>query len=116
MNKEGNCISEELSNEKKSTKRYLTIWTVIYLICFPGVFWIALWSILVFDNPRMTVFVGLTTICLALCVPLSMLASIWKMWSKYCQAKYRQARLLWTLPFFVFALAVSFTAISQELL
>jgi hypothetical protein len=118
MNNEGNSISPLCKTfpKRKITKCILVTWTVIYLICFPFIFWASLWSALVFDNPSMTRLIGGIIICLALCVPFSMLVSIWLMWSKYRKAQYRQARWLWILPFFMFALTLLFTAISVSLL
>jgi hypothetical protein len=100
----------------QTIKPMLIAWTIIYLLSFPFIFWMALWSMLIFDKPSMTVPIGLTIVFLFLCVPLAMIVSIWQMWSKYRKAKYSQARWLWVLPFFALALALLFMAVSNALL
>jgi hypothetical protein len=110
------CHTLSDTSEKTHTKPILITWTIIYLLSCPFIFWAALWSMLIFDKPSMTISIGLTIIFLFLCVPLSMLLSIWQMWSKYRKAKYRQARRLWMLPFFALALAILFMAASNALL
>lgn len=100
---------EEISSEQKKARRFIIIWTWLYMICFPFVLWMTLWSILVFDSPSMTVPIGLSIILACLCIPLSMLVSVWKMWSQYFKKKYR------ALPFFTFMFAIIVNVLFQKL-
>ncbi len=62
----------EISLEQKKARRFVTVWTCLYVIFFPLIFWMALWRILIFDSPNITAFIGIPIICTFLCVPLSM--------------------------------------------
>lgn len=103
----------EISPEQKKARRFVTIWTCLYIILFPFVFWMSLWSILVFDNPSMTVPIGITIICAFLCVPFSMLVSIWKMWSKYFHEQYDKIYWFCALPLFALLLAICVNIVLQ---
>jgi hypothetical protein len=43
---------------------------------------------------------GFMIIFVFLCIPFSMLVSIWKMWSKYIKEEYSKMRLFCSLPLF----------------
>ena len=105
----------EISPEQKKARRFVTIWTCLYVIFFPLIFWMALWSILIFDSPSISVFIGIPIICAFLCVPLSMLVSIWKMWSQYFHAQYEKLYWYCALPFFVFLFAICINIVVQKI-
>ncbi len=118
MNIENESAEEggiEISPEQKKARRFVTVWTCLYVISFPLVFWMALWSILIFDSPSITVFIGIPIICAFLCIPLSMLVSIWKMWSYYFHNQYRKIYWFCALPFFMFLFAISINIVVQKL-
>ena len=77
--------------ERRSTCRWITTSTIIYLILFPILFYLSLLSFMVFDNPHMTTFMGLLFIFLFLCIPLSIPVSIFFMWRRYFQMQYSKA-------------------------
>lgn len=103
----------EISQEQKKARRFVTIWTCIYIILFPFVFWMSLWSILVFDNPSMTVPIGISIICAFLGVPFSMLVCVWKMWSKYFHAQYDKICWFCALPLLAFVFAICVNTVLQ---
>lgn len=105
----------EISPDQKKVRRFVTIWTCLYLIFFPFIFWMVLWIFLIFDSPSITIFVGLPIICAFLCVPLSMLVSIWKMWSYYFRERYSKVYWFCALPFFVFLFAIFTNVVSQKI-
>ncbi len=105
----------EISPEQKKARRFVTVWTCLYVILFPLIFWMALWSILIFDSPSITALIGIPIICAFLCVPLSMLVSIWKMWSHYFHKQYYKIHWFCALPFFMFLFAISVNIVVQKL-
>ena len=84
--------------ERKMIKRYASLSTIVYLILFPVLLYISLFSFMAFDNPHMTVFLGLTYISLILFIPLSIPLSIFLIWWKYSRAQYRKALVFCALP------------------
>ncbi len=118
MNSEHESVGDqviEISFEQKKSRRFVTVWTCLYVILFPFVFWMALWSILIFDSPSITVFIGIPIICAFLCLPLSMLVSIWKMWSHYFHKQYPKIHWFCALPFFMLLFAISVNIVVQKL-
>jgi hypothetical protein len=105
----------EISPEQKKARRFVTVWTCLYVIFFPLIFWMALWSILIFDSPSITALIGIPIICAFLCVPLSMLVSIWKMWSHYFHKQYHKIHRFCALPFFMLLFAISVNIVVQKL-
>ena len=99
----------EISPEQKKARRFVTVWTCLYVIFFPLIFWMALWSILIFDSPSITALIGIPIICAFLCVPLSMLVSVWKMWSHYFHKQYHKIHWFCALPFLYFCLLFQLT-------
>ena len=118
MNLESNSAEDpvtEISSEQKKARRFVTVWTCLYVIFFPLIFWMALWSILIFDSPSITALIGIPIICAFLCIPLSMLVSIWKMWSEYFHAQYEKLYWFCALPFFVLLFAICINIVVQKL-
>lgn len=105
----------EISPEQKKARRFVTVWTCLYIIFFPLIFWMALWSILIFDSPSITALIGIPIICAFLCVPLSMLVSVWKMWSHYFHKQYQKIHWFCALPFFMLLFAICINIAVQKL-
>ena len=118
MNIENNSDEDpvtEISPEQKKARRFVTVWTCLYVIFFPLIFWMALWSILIFDSPSITAFTGILIVGAFLCVPLSMLVSVWKMWSHYFHKQYHKIHWFCALPFFMLLFAISVNIVVQKL-
>lgn len=79
------------SKERQSCCRWISASTIIYLLLFPFLFFMSLFSFMAFDNPHMTTFMGLSFIFLFLCIPLSIPVSIFFMWRRYFQMQYSKA-------------------------
>jgi hypothetical protein len=107
--------SENVLPDQKKAKRFVIIWTCLFGFLFPFVFWMSLWSIFIFDNPRATAYTGIPIICAFLCVPLSMLVSIWKMWSHYLHKRYSDVYWFCSLPFLMVLFAILFTSVVEGL-
>jgi hypothetical protein len=101
--------------DEKSAKYCAIGWTIVYLLLFPFLFYVALFSIMVFDNPHMTTPVGLLIIFMSFWVPLSIPVSIYLMWSNYSRGQYKRTHLFWGLPFFTFGIVFLLNAIIQKL-
>jgi hypothetical protein len=86
---------------QKTTKYLAVVCTIIYSILFPFLFYMGLLSSMIFDNPRMTVPVGLSIIALTLLISLSIPISIYLTWSRYLRGLYRRAIFFCALPLIV---------------
>ena len=83
MSVETSSESHEKLKEQKTTKRRLIIYTIIYLCFFPFALIFSLFSFMVFDDPGMTIFLGLFIMSIFFIVPLSILVYIFLIWRKY---------------------------------
>lgn len=95
-------IDGEEKKNQKSAKRCAVGFTILYIILFLPFFYMGLLSSMVFDNPRMTVPIGLSIIFLTLLISLSMPVSIYLMWSRYLRGEYRKTLIFCALPIFTF--------------
>lgn len=93
-----------MDSEKRSfKKRGLVCFTVVYALLFPFLFYMALLSAMVSDNPRIpSFFVGIV-MCIVFCIPLSIPISIYLMWSRYFRRQYDKACLFSWIPVYVIA-------------
>lgn len=89
-------------HSEKQAKYLAVISTIIYMILFPCFFYMGLLSSMVFDNPRMTIPVGLVIIFLTLLISLSMPISIYLIWSRYLRHLYKQSIFFCSLPIITF--------------
>ena len=89
---------EEANENQKSARRCAIGYSVVYSILFFPFFYMGLLTSMIFDNPRMTTPVGLSIIFLAFMIPLSMLISIYLMWSRYLFGRYEKIYLFCALP------------------
>ncbi len=90
----------EEGKNRKSAKYCAIGFTILYLVLFLPFFYMGLLSSMVFDNPRMTVPVGLSMIFLTFLISLSMPVSIYLMWSRYLRGQYKKTRIFCALPIF----------------
>jgi hypothetical protein len=93
--KSNNSISLKV---QKKAKNYGLISTVAYGILFPILLYLSLFSFMAFDNPRMTIPLGLTYIFLFLSIPLSIPIALFFIWLKYSHAEYKKALVFCALP------------------
>lgn len=97
--------------EKKKSKKYGWIATIIYLLLFPIVIGLAGASFMVFDSPSMTAIGGLSIIFMYLCIPISIPITLYLVWSRYTQGKYRQSRLLCLIPLAILIIAAIYDSL-----
>ena len=88
---------------KKINSVYRNLWiaTCLYLLIFFPYFYASLFSLMIFDNPNMTLIRGWTIIGLFLTVPVSLLVAIFFMWRKFEQKQYSRAYFYCGLPLLV---------------
>lgn len=89
---------EEVRRDRKSAKYCAVGFTILYIVLFLPFFYMGLLSSMAFDNPRMTVPVGLSIMSLTFLISLSMPISIYLMWSRYLRSQYQQTRIFCALP------------------
>lgn len=90
-----------------------TICTLLYLILSPFLFYMALLSSMIFAKPSMTIPVGLSIMALIFCIPLSMLISIYLIWSRYNRKEYKKSLLFCALPFSITIVVVIVSSMLQ---
>ena len=105
-NEPHDSLPQDLLAMQKKMFQFVLIWTCIYIVLFPLIFWMALWSALVFDSPGMSISIGLTIIGATFCIPLSMMVSVWKMWSYYFRDEHNKIYRILALPLWAFLFAV----------
>lgn len=110
-----NIAPHELSEDQRRTKRLATVWTVVYLVCFVPLAFFALFTMMVFDSPSMTVPVGISIMIAAWCIPLSIPVSIYLIWSNYSSGRYKRARYFCALPIIMMGVAFLVNACLQLL-
>lgn len=101
--------------ERRKTKICAWIATIIYLLLFPFLVMFAGASTMVFDSPSMTITYGLSIIFLSLCIPLSIPITLYFVWSRYSQDKYKISRLFCLIPFCI-AVVTFFCFILEDII
>jgi hypothetical protein len=86
-----------LLENQKTTKRWIWIMTLIYLVPFPILLYASLFSVAILE-PTGSKFLQVTFIALCLSIPLSIPPSIYFMWRRYFQRKYPKARFYCVVP------------------
>ena len=86
--------------EDKKARRLAKTITIVYLLLFPVFFVFALASCMVFDKPNMNIPFGLMLIFLCFSIPLSMLFTLYLVWSRYTRGNYEQSRRLCWIPLY----------------
>ena len=109
-------VSIDVEDDRKKTKRYAWIATIIYLVLLPFLFMFAATSIMIFDSPSMSVFFGLSIIFLCFCVPLSIPFTFYFVWSRYSQGKYKESRQFCLLPLYIAMIAFAYNALVDTFL
>ncbi len=109
-------VSIDIEDDRKKTKRYAWITTIIYLVLFPFLFMFATTSIMIFDSPSMSVLFGLSIIFLCFCVPLSIPFTFYFIWSRYSQGEYRKSRRFCLLPLYIAMIAFAYNALIDTFL
>jgi hypothetical protein len=104
-------VFNDIEDEKKKTKKYAKVATIIYLILFPFLFMFAATSIMIFDSPSMTVPLGLSIIFLCFSVPLSIPFTFYFVWSCYSQGEYKKSRQFCLLPLYIALIAFAYNAL-----
>lgn len=97
------CPPESESTSSKKCKQELILCTVIYVLLFPFLLYMALLSSMVSDSPRITPFFVGVIMFIVFCIPLSIPISIYFMWSRYFREQYGKARLFSYIPFYMMA-------------
>jgi len=92
----------ERESNRKSAKYYAVGFTILYIVLFLPFLYMGFLSSMIFDNPSMTVLVGLSIIFFTFLIPLSMPVSIYLTWSRYLRGQYKKARIFCILPIFTF--------------
>lgn len=107
--------TEELSTNQKSVKCWAIFWTLLYLALFPLLIYAALFSVMVFDNPHMTVPLGLSIIGVIFFIPLSIPVSIYLIWSNYWHSRYKRSLFFCALPILTLIIVLLLNALLQTL-
>jgi len=85
-------------NIKRKAKICAVVWTVTYILLFPILTYFALFSIMVFDDPHLSISKGLSIIFTISLIPLSLPVSIDLMWSSYVCEEYGKTLFFWAIP------------------
>jgi hypothetical protein len=106
---------EPLAIAHNKVKKWAIFSTMLYLVLFPFVFYVALFSAMIFDNSRVTIPLGLSIIAISFLIPLSMPLSIFFIWFHYCRFRHRQALFFCAVPIFTIAAVLVVNALLQML-
>ena len=90
-------IDDARQREQTSTRRWIWVVMLIYLILFPFLLYASLFSFMIFERPVMKAF-QLIIVALFLSIPLSIPVSIYFMWRRYFQKKYSEVRFYFVVP------------------
>jgi hypothetical protein len=88
---------------ESSQRRKLIFFTVVYVLLFPFLFYMALLSSMVSDSPRITPFFVGVIMMIVFSIPLSIPTCIYLMWSRHIRKQYDKARLFSWVPVYVMA-------------
>jgi hypothetical protein len=91
-----------ISKRQKIAKWYATIFTILYVILFPVVFYFSILVIAMsFGSPMPKLTVSLLSL-LDISFPLSFVASIYLMWRSHSRTKYNLTYFFSALPIYAF--------------
>ncbi len=91
-------ITDTVEKDRKSAKICGSIATIIYIPLFPILVMLAGASALVFDNPGLSIPLGLSIILLYLITALSVPFTLYRIWSCYSRDEYRKSRFSCLIP------------------
>lgn len=94
----GHSNAEPTQNLKRKAKICATAWTLIYSLLLPPLSYFALLSVMIFDDPHLSVPKGLFIIFTISLIPLSLPVSIDLMWSSYVSEEYGRTLFFWSVP------------------
>jgi hypothetical protein len=98
---------DQCEDRHRVSSRYLGIaMTIIYVLMFPFLLGISFSSLMVFDKPNLSSFIGSVIIFCFFCIPLSIIPSIIFIWSNYSKRKYKKMVFYCFLPVLTFALSM----------
>ncbi|MGM0440215.1 MAG: hypothetical protein ACQEP8_03765 [Chlamydiota bacterium] len=110
-----NISAEQESTQlKKYTKLLAIFFTTVYAVLFPLFLYASSSYVVVFDDPKITLPIGVMMIITGLLLPLSMPVSIYFIWSKYLRKQYEKVRLFCALPiatYFIIDFLMTFQSI-----
>lgn len=112
---EGLESKDDLIDLRNRAKRCIIFFTIMYLLFFPFLFYVAMFSPMVFDNPDITPIMGMFFIFSIFCIPLSIPASLYFMWSFFSRAQYQRARFFCAIPLFIFAFVLVVNTVFQKI-
>lgn len=120
MNLQENSDEEDvtirISPEERNPGCFIITWVCLYLISFPFVLLMSLWSLLIFSSSDINLAAGFLFVMAYLSVPFSMLISIWKMWSMYIRGNLERIRFFCALPLLTFLFLLLFDFLFRLLL
>ena len=90
--------------ERKKTKRYAWVATIVYIVLFPFLVMLAAASGMVSDSPSITFQVVLSVVILYFCIPLSIPVALYLVWSRFLRGHYRNSRYYCFIPLYVFGI------------
>jgi hypothetical protein len=89
---------KQIHNIRKKAKICAIVWTIIYILLFPILIFMAMASLLVFDKPGLSLLKGLSIVFIYSLLPLSIPVSIDLMWSSYAGEEYQKTLIFWAVP------------------
>lgn len=108
-------ISIDVEGDRKKTKRYAWLATIIYCLLFPFLFMFAAVSTMIFDDPGMSTPLGLSIIFLCFCIPLSIPFTFYFIWSRYSQGEYRKSRQYCLIPLYILIFIIIYDSLMDAI-
>lgn len=115
MDQNQNISQGMVKYNRKYAERALIFWTVIYCILFPFLFYMAMFSAMVFDNPSISTTMGLSVMGVVFLIPLSIPVSIYFMWSSYFKRRYKKFWFFCRLPPIILLVVLSLDILTSLL-
>ncbi len=113
-----NCNNDtgSMQNSKKKARICAIAWTIIYIFLLPLLSYFALLSVMIFDNPHISIPKGLSFIFTVSLIPLSLPVSIDLMWSSYVCEEYGKIFFFWSVPWLTLITVLALDPIIRFLL
>jgi len=89
-----------MEKERKQAKKCALAASIVYLTLFPFLCMLAIASIMVFDSPSMSMFLGLSTIIIYFSLPVSIPFALYLIWSRYVMSNYKKSRQFCFIPLY----------------
>ena len=104
-----------IQNIKRKAKVCAVTWTVIYVLLLPLLSYSALLSVMIFDDPHLSIPKGLSIIFTISLIPLSLPVSVDLMWSSYVCEEYDKTLFFWSVPWLTLIAVLALDPIIQFL-